>query len=212
MLSLAERVDRERIFSAASTLLVERGWLADYRPEQESRPVAGRSGPPGLSDVVKFGTPGDDVHDLRTDPPIVLIDPGGNDRYLAPAVATPDHPLTIVIDLGGNDVYGDGSGPSAATALFGVALLWDRGDGNDIYLGGNRSQGCGVFGVGILIDEGGDDIYDCGDTGQGAGAWGIGLLLDRGEGNDRFHADLFGQGFGYVGGFGLLHNEKGQDV
>ncbi|MHC4931916.1 MAG: HEAT repeat domain-containing protein, partial [Planctomycetota bacterium] len=66
--------------------------------------------------------------------------------------------------------------------------------------------------VGILIDEGGDDLYEVRDVGQGAGAFGVGLLLDRGAGNDRFHADLFGQGFAYVGGVGLLHNESGQEV
>jgi HEAT repeat protein len=163
-------------------------------------------------DEIRFGTPGDDVHDLRENPPKLLIDPGGNDRYIAPARATSDHPIAIVVDLGGNDVYGDGESLSAGAALWGVAVLWDRGDGDDLYRGGHLSQGCGVMGVGVLIDEGGNDIYRCRDTGQGAGAWGIGLLLDRGEGNDTFHADLFGQGFAYVGGFGLLHNEKGQDV
>jgi len=50
------------------------------------------------------------------------------------------------------------------------------------------------------------------DTGQGAGAFGVGVLLDLGEGNDYLHADFHGQGFAWVGGFGLLRNEKGNDV
>jgi len=162
--------------------------------------------------TILMGTDGDDVHDLRENPPNILIDPGGNDRYIAPARATAEHPISIVIDLGGNDVYGDGEDLSCGAAVMGIAILIDKGKGDDIYRSGNLSQGCGVFGVGILEDDGGSDVYECGDTGQGAGAWGVGLLLDRGEGNDRFHADLYGQGFAYVGGLGLLHNERGQDV
>ncbi|MEN8151080.1 MAG: hypothetical protein ABFS86_14770, partial [Planctomycetota bacterium] len=161
---------------------------------------------------VRRGTPGDDVHDLREDPPQLLIDPGGNDTYIAPASGTPDHPVCIVIDLGGNDTYGNGEDLSCGAGYFGVGILIDRGGGDDVYRSGHMSQGCGVFGVGILSDDGGNDVYECRDTGQGAGAWGVGLLLDRGEGNDRFHADLYGQGFAYVGGFGLLHNEAGNDV
>jgi hypothetical protein len=166
---------------------------------------------PEFGSAVFAGT-GDDVHDLRKDPPRLLIDRGGNDRYIAPARGTPEHPVCIVIDLSGDDRYGDGEDLSCGVGFFGTGILIDRGDGDDVYRSGHMSQGCGVFGVGILVDEGGNDVYECRDTGQGAGAWGVGLLLDRGKGNDRFHADLFGQGFAYVGGIGLLHNEQGQDV
>ena len=192
MLELAER------FSLA-------GWIAQ---------AGGLVGPAKISDFgqVRRGTPGDDVHDLRENPPCLLIDPGGNDTYIAPARGTGGHPVCVVIDLGGNDRYGNGEDLSCGAGLFGIGILIDRGGGDDVYRSGHMSQGCGVFGVGILSDDGGNDVYECKDTGQGAGAWGVGLLLDRGEGNDRFHADLFGQGFAYVGGFGLLHNEAGNDV
>jgi len=204
MLGLAARDEARAGFARQAAHLLE------ALPDIAARAVTGETQQVGFG-IVIAGT-GDDVHDLREDAPAILIDLGGDDRYIAPARATPDRPLAVVIDLSGNDTYGAGESLSCGAALFGVAILWDMGEGSDVYRSGHCSQGCGVFGVGILIDEGGDDIYDCGDTGQGAGAWGIGLLLDRGEGNDRFHADLFGQGFGYVGGFGLLHNEKGQDV
>jgi len=199
MLALAAKVDRGRAMVAALQLLA----IAD-------RIVADPSCAEALGAVV--AGEGDDVHDLRVDPPAILVDLGGNDRYLAPARATPDHPVAIVIDLGGNDVYGDGESVSCGAGFFGVGILWDHGDGDDTYHSGHVSQGCGLFGTGVLIDEGGSDEYRCRDAGQGAGAWGVGLLLDRGEGNDTFHADIFGQGFAYVGGLGLLHDAAGNDV
>jgi HEAT repeats len=204
MLDLAERVDRTAYLRAALLIL---GSLDEILAGDTSSLVS-----PEHADRIVIAGEGDDVHDLRENPPLLLIDRGGDDRYLAPARATPDHPVAIVIDLGGDDVYGDGESLSCGVGFFGVGVLWDRGDGDDQYHSGHLSQGAGLFGVGVLFDEGGNDVYRCRDTGQGAGGWGAGLLLDRGEGNDFFHADLFGQGFAYVAGFGLLHNEKGQDV
>jgi hypothetical protein len=195
LLALAAKTDRTASAVAATLLLRALPVLIENPPEW-----------------VKVAGKGNDVHDLSRDPPRVLIDLGGDDRYIAPARATPDHPIAIVIDMEGNDVYGNGESLSAGAGLFGVGILWDKGEGDDVYRGGHLSQGTGVFGVGILIDEGGSDDYKVRDVGQGAGVFGIGLHLDRGPGNDRFHADLFGQGFAYVGGFGLLHNESGNDI
>jgi hypothetical protein len=195
LLALAAKTDRAASAVAAILLLRALPFLIENPP-----------------DWVKVAGKGDDVHDLSKDPPKVLIDLGGDDRYIAPARATPDHPIAIVIDLAGNDTYGNGESLSAGAGFFGVGILWDKGEGDDVYRGGHLSQGTGLFGVGILIDEGGSDDYKVKDVGQGAGIFGIGLHLDRGPGNDRFHADLFGQGFAYVGGFGLLHNENGNEV
>ncbi|MHC5049020.1 MAG: HEAT repeat domain-containing protein [Planctomycetota bacterium] len=195
LLALAAKTDRTASGVAAALLLRALPALIENPP-----------------DWVEVAAKGNDLHDLSKDPPKVLIGLGSDDRYIAPARATPDHPIAVVIDLGGNDTYGNGESLSAGAGFFGVGILWDKGNGDDVYWGGHLSQGTGVFGVGILIDEGGNDDYKVKDVGQGAGVFGIGLHLDRGPGNDRFHADLFGQGFAYVGGFGLLHNEKGNDV
>jgi len=195
LLALAARTNRAGYCQAASLLLEALPALIENPP-----------------DWVKVAGEGNDLHDLSKDPPEVLIDLGGDDRYIAPARATPDHPIAVVIDLGGDDTYGNGESLSAGAGFFGVGILWDKGQGDDVYRGGHLSQGTGLFGVGILIDEGGSDDYKVRDVGQGAGVFGIGLHLDRGPGNDRFHCDLFGQGFAYVGGFGLLHNENGNDV
>jgi hypothetical protein len=106
---------------------------------------------PEFGDAV-FAGEGDDVHDLRENPPRLLIDKGGNDRYIAPARGTAEHPVCIVIDLGGNDVYGDGEDLSCGAGRFGTGILIDRGEGDDVYRSGHMSQGGGVFGVVILID------------------------------------------------------------
>jgi hypothetical protein len=198
-LALAAKVDRAMLIEAALQLTC----LADDLPDLVTADLATH---------IVVGGRGDDVHDLSVDAPTVLLELGGNDRYVAPGRATADRPLAIVIDLGGDDVYGAGESLSGGAGFFGVGVIWDRGDGDDVYRGGHLSQGCGLFGVGLVIDEGGSDTYQCRDTGQGAGAFGVGLLIDLGEGNDRYHADLFGQGFAYVGGLGLLYNQAGQDV
>ncbi|MHC4470758.1 MAG: HEAT repeat domain-containing protein, partial [Planctomycetota bacterium] len=197
MLALAKRVDRGKLVQAAIEILRS---LPEYIEDVDTK----RRG------VVVAG-PEDDVHDLTMSPPAILIDIGGNDRYISPASATPDHPIAVVLDLGGDDIYGGGS-LTAGAGLLGVGILWDKGEGDDRYISGHLSQGCGLFGVGLLVDEGGADQYSMKDTGQGAGAFGIGLLLDLGEGNDLLHADFHGQGFASVGGFGLLRNEKGNEV
>ena len=46
--------------------------------------------------------------------------------------------------------------------------------------------------------------------GQGAGAFGCGLLCDL-EGNDSYYGNLYTQGFGFVGGVGLLLDVSGDD-
>ncbi len=198
LLALAAKVERGKILAAAAGLLGDLPGLAARTTSE--------------GDWLVVAGPGDDVHDLREKAPAVLVDLGGNDRYIAPARATPDRPVAVVIDLSGDDTYGNGESLSAAAACFGVAILVDRGGGNDRYFGGNLSQGAALFGAAVLLDDGGSDLYEARDTAQGAGAFGAGVLLDLGPGNDRFHADLYGQGFAYTGGFGLLRNEKGNDV
>lgn len=92
----------------------------------------------------------------------------------------------------------------------GTAILWDVGPGRDRYRALRMSQGTGIFGTGVLIDEGGDDVYELEAVGQGAGAFGIGLLIDLG-GNDVRRAYHEAQGFGYARGAGLAYDVSGDD-
>lgn len=168
----------------------------------------------------------------------LLLDTGGADDYRVPvAAATPDRPVAVAIDLGGDDRWGyvekpapddsvghrlpsDGTGRAGgrtnsrvgrqASALLGVALLYDLGAGKDTYRSLFFSQGAAVFGVGVLYDDGGDDDYGAEALSQGAGAWGVGMLLDGG-GNDKYVGYTAMQGFGFTQGVGALEDLSGDD-
>ena len=167
-----------------------------------------------------------------------LLDTGGNDVYRVPvAAATQDRPVSVSVDLGGDDTYAyvekaatgddlghrlpsDGAGRAGRTlsrtgrqgsALLGIGLLYDLGAGKDTYRSLAVSQGVGIFGVGVLFDDGGDDTYAAESLVQGSAAWGIGLLLDR-AGNDSYLAYAEAQGFGFTQGVGALVDDAGDDT
>jgi HEAT repeat protein len=162
--------------------------------------------------VVVYGH-GDDVHDERADEGAVLVlDLGGNDTWTRGASASVllRHPVSVCIDLAGNDRCVGREDLSFGAALGGVAIHWDGG-GDDLYDAGHASLGAGICGVGVFVDEGGDDVYRCRDFGIGAGAFGIGVFLDKG-GNDLYHCDLHGEGFASTRGCGVLVDTAGNDV
>jgi hypothetical protein len=147
-------------------------------------------------------------------PYVLRIDTGGNDRYGGGAAASPRCPVSVLIDVAGDDTYESPPDAAAFGAGFcGVGMLADLG-GNDRYaLRGDRSVGlgAGVFGVGALLDAVGDDAYSGVGLCQGAGAVGWGTLCDLG-GKDRYDAYSFAQGFGFVRGAGLLADLGGDDA
>jgi len=147
-----------------------------------------------------------------TEDALLIIDLGGDDTYDCHAGAANgliDRPISIVIDLAGNDRYRSGSLAQGA-GVFGIGILVDCA-GDDTYEGKHLCQGAGLFGVGILADYGGDDWYDCDIHGQGAGIFGVGILWNR-NGDDRYVARQSSQGFGYTGGCGLLLDGAGNDI
>jgi hypothetical protein len=194
-----------------------------------------------LGKIVLHGAGNDDYEPNHGfDNALLLIDTGGDDTYNVPTGATTmTQFLSIAIDLGGKDSYGyvpvpNGGdsvghrlpsdsggrfsyGPTASKtwrqggALLGVGMQWDYGTDGDKYRSLANSQGAGVFGVGVLYDEGGDDDYAAESLCQGGGAFGIGLLLD-GAGNDKYLAYNSAQGFGFTQGIGVLVDENGNDV
>ncbi len=146
-------------------------------------------------------------------PFLLLVDLGGDDVYVGShAVGRwPDQPVSVVLDLSGNDLYDAGPGePSQGSGLGGVGVLWDAA-GDDRYRAVERSQGYAHFGVGILVDEGGRDEYRLGAAGQGAAFFGGAMLLDR-AGDDRYEVLHDGQGYGGPGGCGALVDLEGNDV
>ena len=162
----------------------------------------------------------------------VLIGGPGNDRYLSGADAA------VLIDLGGDDFYGNNTGSSVPGSIasavlidlggddfyenwrhmrqgcgfMGVGLIADHG-GDDTYIGIRGSQGTGFAGIGVLADWQGSDTYRSIDYGQGVGQLGAGLLIDR-DGDNRFDGHLSCQGVGFTGGLGIVYSagETGNDT
>lgn len=138
-----------------------------------------------------------------------------------------------LIDEGGNDTFQADSFAQGA-GMFGFGHLVNAG-GHDVYRVARYAQGfAGVRGAGVLSDGGGNDLYYAGGKylhqplfndryqslsqgfaigNRGAGvAGGVALLLDEGDGNDVFHADIYGQGSSYWYSLGMLVSQGGNDT
>ncbi len=144
---------------------------------------------------------------------LAIIDNGGEHIFKGSIGATTGlgNPLSIMIDMGGDDIYlASDSLPAQGAGILGIGLLYDA-EGNDFYDGIIYAQGCGFFGVGITFDRNGDDKYEAEYSAQGCGYFGIGLCFDA-AGNDSFYVYGDGQGCGGVGGgIGVLADYSGND-
>lgn len=147
---------------------------------------------------------------------LLVIDFGRNMTYQGSVAATSSlrNPISVVIDLDGDDLYGHNRHrypPSAGVGLLGVGLVLDsRGD--DEYNGSVCTQGMGMFGVGVLCDREGNDSYRAELSAQGCGYFGIGLHFD-GTGDDDYYIYGNGQGLGGVGGgVGVCASYSGDDT
>ncbi len=142
----------------------------------------------------------------------LIIDIGGNDFYgegIGGAVGPAGKRISVVVDLSGNDTYSSNSPVSQGCGLMGLGGVIDL-SGSDVYRAGDFSQGAGLMGFGFLIDLKGDDFLYGGTFSQGAGCLGYGILFD-GTGDDFRRIDMFGQGFGGPGGKGVLVDMSGSD-
>jgi hypothetical protein len=172
-----------------------------------------------------------------------LIDAGGNDIYKGAVLcqaASSTKGVGLLLDVSGNDQYNSGGqypstfwtakgydGRSQGFSMGlrsltesrpmsmhgGMALLLDLA-GNDIYKGGEFSQGGGYFfAMGMLIDGDGNDVYESQRFGTGFGVHsGVGVLLDHGAGNDRYVNDSVNAlGCGWDLGCGYLVDHGGRD-
>lgn len=138
-----------------------------------------------------------------------IIDLGGDDVYREGSCVL-NRPLLIVLDFGkGNDEYTGKNYAIQAGAVLGVTMWYDDG-GNDSYLAKDICQGSAIGGFAALINEGGNDKYVGFRRAQGAALCGFGLLIDR-AGDDDYRAALIAQGFGAPGGFGALVDKDGKD-
>ena len=154
---------------------------------------------------------GDDTH--YTQDCALLLDLGGNDRYLGAVGASRyDLPVSVAIDCAGDDEYlsAHDKTPAQGAGVLGIGMLLDL-SGTDRYEAHSFSQGCGRFGVGVQYDAEGDDAYFTRGFSQGAGLYGIGVLMDR-AGNDTYRTVYYAQGYGFAAGLGLLLDVEGDDT
>jgi len=155
----------------------------------------------------------------------LVVDGSGNDAYIGRVAAntTIGQPVSVFLDLSGNDVYSPAKTwaldkdylvgnrlPMQGAGLFGIAILSDAA-GDDEYGCFTTCQGYGVFGVGVLLDREGTDQYRGYDYAQGSSEFGYGLLLDRSNGNDSYETLQHSQGYGGPRGMGFLVDEAGDD-
>ncbi len=159
--------------------------------------------------LVVIGTTKDDVYDYLV-PPLLILDPGGNDTYKMSG-SNPDYPLNAIVDFAGNDKYlsSDTTKVGLGGAILGMSMTIDK-TGDDIYEGSSVTQGCGIFGAGIVMDHSGRDVYKAKYYAQGAAAFGIGILADS-AGDDSFYCYASSQGYGYTMGCGTLVDFEGDD-
>jgi hypothetical protein len=143
-------------------------------------------------------------------PYLVIIDTGGNDKYASGGASTSaDHPISLLIDLAGDDTYESKDGPAFGAGVLGYGFLLDVA-GNDTYRVEHVGCGAASFGVGVLIDRDGKDKYEVDRGGQGAAFVGAGILADL-AGDDEYHCFMHAQGFGGVRGCGVLVDRAGND-
>jgi len=153
---------------------------------------------------------------------LLIVDAGGDDTYNAPAGANNSaaNGISVCLDLDGSDLHNRIDDPldvdrvnnppndntsQQGVGRCGVGMLVDVGGGNDRYNSVRISQGFGIYGVGVLYDDGGDDEYTSEALSQGSAFNGIGILADLG-GNDQYYLYAYGQGFGFILGVGALYD------
>lgn len=147
-------------------------------------------------------------------PALLVLDPGGDRLYgggAAHANGLLGRPFGAIVDLGGNDVYGSSDLiGSPAGALFGIAVVVDAA-GDDVYRADYLGSAAAAWGVAWLEDRQGNDTYAVRALGQAAAVGGVALLID-GAGNDRYSLGWCGQGYAGWRGFGLLLDREGHDL
>ena len=155
----------------------------------------------------------------------IVIDMDGDDVYVADGVVGAGagvFGLGVLMDLNGNDRYLQGVNEEKIDQR--VTLVGDRQsqqqwvDPMNVYgeaaakpLDTGFAYGAAMFGIGLLVDRGGDDLYVADKWAFGASlGHGVGVMLDE-SGNDRYIAATLSIGAGVNKGVGILIDKGGED-
>jgi hypothetical protein len=205
--NLCEKLDRRELLTAAAALsaATDPELLASFA-KLEADDVGTHETPHGK--IVVGGAESSTYRLDELEDGCVVIDLGGDDTYIE-GTTTERRPILVVIDLAGNDTY-EGERPGIqGAAILGAALLVDMA-GNDRYTAKDIAQGSALAGIGMLVDHNGNDTYLGDRRIQGQAVAGCGILIDR-EGDDDYRGALLAQGVGGPLGFGLLADLRGKD-
>jgi len=151
--------------------------------------------------------------DTIRQPFLISLDPGGDDYYSCDAAVSEAiiRPMSIIVDLKGNDRYGIGEeGTTVCSSSWGLSYILDL-EGDDEYLSGGTGLAFSIAGCSLLDDRSGDDKYTCrGEYGLAAAFFGHSLLVDH-TGNDEYRSGSYSMGFGGSRGVALHLDYHGND-
>lgn len=139
------------------------------------------------------------------------------------------HDYSLIVDVGGNDVYANNAGGNFIDVKRGPPGSPQPGPARGCQTVPQFVAGECVASVAVLLEMGGDDVYgvfqapdpDVDGTCTadavirrivtvGAGFGGVGRLQDS-IGDDRYNGKTISQGAAHVGGFGFLSDSSGDD-
>ena len=213
-----EKMDRGALVDAAQALvpLTDPDVLDQLKnyPDRGDVYVAGVSG----HVVAKIETPAGAIviggkeansYDLDSMGDVALvIDLGGENTYHDGTVSI-ERPLLVNVNLGGRNVYRSAKPAVQGGAILGVSMIVNTEGGNR-YDANDLAQASAIGGVGIIVEFGGDNSYRGVRRVQAQAVGGLGIIIGHGGGNN-YHAAMWGQGLGGPLGFGILDDIQGHD-
>jgi hypothetical protein len=218
LMDLMEKMDRGSMLTAAEALVPLTDpdvldQLKDY-PDNGNVYVSGITGhvvarietPAG---AIIIGGKEANTYDLDALGDVALvIDLGGENTYNDGTVSV-DRPLLVNVNLGGRNVYRSAKPAVQGGSILGVSMIVNTEGGNR-YEAADLAQGSTIGGVGIIVEFGGENTYRGVRRVQAQAVGGVGIIVSRGGGNS-YHAGMWGQGLGGPLGFGILDDIGGKD-
>ena len=191
--------------ASAGAWRLESWLIRSIRSGTEAAAIARLKKAGGREFPVKVGTKGADRFTVGQG---IWIDPGGDDEY---AFTGPSRPgsFTLIVDVGGSDIYLSRDSLQQSAGNLGVAAIADLA-GSDRYLGSNFAYASAVFGFASVFDAAGHDYYEGRCASLGFAFFGLGLLQDE-AGNDVYSASLMSQAAASTKGAGILLDRSGDD-
>ncbi len=218
LVDLMEKMDRGALVTAAEALvplsdpkLLEQ--LKDY-PDDGNVMVAGVSGrvaarietPAG---AIIIGGKGSNTYNLDSMGDVALvIDLGGDNTYYDGTVSI-NRPLLAIVNLGGHNNFQSSKPAVQAGAILGVSMIVNAEGGNR-YDAADLAQASAIGGAGIIVEFGNDNTYRGVKRVQAQAIGGLGVIISHGTGN-KYHAGMWAQGLGGPLGFGIIDDIGGYD-